>query len=60
MAVVDANGVVHFRRVTIARDEGNVLDLSSGVHPGDRVALNISSQIADGESVIANEVGSEK
>ena len=60
VAVVDANGVVHFRRVTIARDEGNVLDLSSGVHPGDRVALNISSQIADGESVIANDVGSEK
>lgn len=60
VAVVDANGVVHFHRVTIARDEGSVLDLSSGIQPGDRVALNISSQIADGETVIANDVGSKK
>jgi RND family efflux transporter MFP subunit len=55
VAVVDADGHVRFRRVTIARDEGSLIELGSGVSAGDKVALNISSQIADGDLVIATE-----
>lgn len=51
LARVGDDGKVHFRPVTIARDDGNVVELSSGVMEGDRVVLNISSQIAEGEQV---------
>jgi hypothetical protein len=39
----------------IARDNGSLVELSSGVEPGDRLVLNISSQIASGQTVAANE-----
>ena len=55
VAVVEPDGHVRFRKVTIARDEGSVIDLGSGVAAGDKVALNISSQIADGDLVATNE-----
>jgi RND family efflux transporter MFP subunit len=54
VAVIGDGGKVNFRKVTIARDDGNMIELGSGIAPGDRVALNISSRIADGESVAAS------
>jgi RND family efflux transporter MFP subunit len=57
VAVVDNAGRVTFRKVTIARDDGNLLELGSGVSPGDKVALNISSQIGEGDKVTVNEAG---
>ena len=50
-AVVDPNGTVHFHEVTIARDMGEYVEIGSGLTSGDRVALNISNQIADGDRV---------
>jgi RND family efflux transporter MFP subunit len=54
VALVDDNSKVQFRKVVIARDDGNVLELGSGAAPGDRLALNISSQIKDGDLVRVN------
>lgn len=51
VAVVDGNGIVNFRDVTIARDDGNFVEIASGLSAGDKVALNISNQIADGDRV---------
>jgi RND family efflux transporter MFP subunit len=51
VAVVNSDDTVQFRDVSIARDDGNFIDLESGVAPGDKVVLNISSQIAAGEKV---------
>jgi RND family efflux transporter MFP subunit len=51
VARVDRSGRINFRNVTIARDDGNVVELGSGVEPGDQLALNVSSQIGDGEFV---------
>jgi RND family efflux transporter MFP subunit len=51
VAVVDDDGTVKFRDVTIAQDNGDVVDIGSGLTADDRVALNISSQIADGDHV---------
>jgi RND family efflux transporter MFP subunit len=51
VALVADDGTVRFRPVTIARDEGSVVDLSAGVAAGDRVALNLSSQVTDGSKV---------
>lgn len=55
VAVVDDSGRVSFRKITIARDDGNMLELGSGVAPGDKVALNISNQIVDGDVVAVNQ-----
>jgi RND family efflux transporter MFP subunit len=55
VAVVDNNSTVNFRKVTIVRDNGKVLDLGSGASPGDRVILNAGSQISEGGMVDARE-----
>jgi RND family efflux transporter MFP subunit len=57
VARVDANGKITFQDVTIARDNGSLVELGSGVEPGDRLVLNISSQIASGQTVTATEAG---
>ena len=51
VARVDKSGRVSFQHVTIARDDGNVVELGSGVSPGDRLALNVSSQVLEGDLV---------
>ncbi len=51
LAVVDRNGQVRFHDVTIARDNGNSVEIGSGIKAGDVLALNISSQIAEGDKV---------
>lgn len=54
VARVDADNKIEFQNVTIARDNGSIVELSSGAKPGDRLVLNISSQIAPGQVVSAN------
>jgi RND family efflux transporter MFP subunit len=51
VARVGADGKVAFANVTIARDNGSLVELASGVNAGDRLILNISSQISEGETV---------
>jgi len=58
VAVVDHSGRLGFRNVTIGRDDGSTVELSSGVAPGDQLALNVSSQIVDGELVRAQPAAS--
>jgi len=55
VARVDAHSKIEFQDVTIARDNGSLVELGSGVKPGDRLVLNISSQIAAGQSVTATD-----
>jgi RND family efflux transporter MFP subunit len=51
VARVDRNDRVSFQHVTIARDDGNIVELGSGVSAGDRLALNVSSQVLEGDQV---------
>jgi RND family efflux transporter MFP subunit len=51
VAVVGSDHTVHFRAVTIARDDGDRVQLASGVSSGDELVLNISNQIAEGQKV---------
>ena len=51
VACVDHAGHISFRSVTIGRDDGSVVELSSGVAAGEQLALNVSSQISDGQLV---------
>ncbi len=54
VAVVGDDGKVGFRDVEIGVDQGDVVEIASGLSIGDRVALNLSSQIADGDRVTPN------
>jgi RND family efflux transporter MFP subunit len=60
VAVIDEDGVVSIKDVTIARDDGNVVEIGSGLVIGDKVALNLSTQIVDGEKVKINEIAQGK
>lgn len=51
VARVGADGKVSFVDVSIARDNGTQIELGSGVQAGDRLVLNISSQIGAGQVV---------
>ena len=51
VAVVGSDRKVHFAPVVIARDNGNFVELSSGVTQGDKVVLNVSNQILEGQTV---------
>jgi hypothetical protein len=52
VAVVGPDSTVHFKKITIARDDGDQVQLGSGVNAGDLLALNISNQIVDGQKVL--------
>ncbi|SPF50790.1 Efflux transporter, RND family, MFP subunit [Syntrophobacter sp. SbD1] len=54
---VGKDGRITFRKVTIGRDNGNIVELASGISKGETVALNISNQIIDGDAVDAHEIG---
>jgi RND family efflux transporter MFP subunit len=54
VAKVDGSGKIIFTDVAIARDNGSMVELGSGVQPGDKLVLNISSQIAAGQAVAIN------
>ncbi len=60
VARVNSSGKVDFVAVSIARDNGSLVELGSGVRPGDRLVLNISSQIAPGQIVSAQPGSAEK
>jgi len=55
VAKVDDGGKIQFDNVVIARDNGSLVELASGVQPGDKLVLNISSQISSGQKVAVNE-----
>src|SRR6202166_4639875 len=57
VAIIDEKNVVEFRDVKIGADDGDVVQIESGLKEGDKVVLNISSQIASGMKVHAHELG---
>ncbi|MDE2060144.1 MAG: efflux RND transporter periplasmic adaptor subunit [candidate division NC10 bacterium] len=59
IVVIGKDGKVDFRKVTIARDSGSMVEISSGIAIGDRVGLNISNQITQGETVNAQDASSD-
>jgi RND family efflux transporter MFP subunit len=56
VAVINKDNKISLHKVAIARDNGNVIEIASGVSTGDKIALNISNQITSGETVEVHEV----
>jgi len=54
VAIVGKDGTIAFRDVSIASDDGDFVDLAAGVKVGEDVALNINSQISNGDKVAIN------
>ena len=55
VAVVDDQGVVHLRNVTIGHDYGTSLEITNGVTKADRIIVNPSDSLADGAKVEAQD-----
>ena len=52
LAVVDNNGIVHLHAVSIAQDLGQVLEIDNGIAPTDKIIVNPSDSIAEGDRVV--------
>ncbi|WP_244817086.1 efflux RND transporter periplasmic adaptor subunit [Caballeronia sp. Lep1P3] len=52
VAVVDDKGLVHLRKIVIAEDLGQSLEIESGIEANDKVIINPSDSIADGDHVV--------
>ena len=55
VAVIRPDNTVKFMDVQIGRDNGNTIEIVSGLSERERVALNINNQIADGGKVTVKE-----
>jgi hypothetical protein len=51
VAVVDNDGKIALKEVSIARDFGNEVELNSGITPEDRVVVNPPDGVANGDDV---------
>jgi RND family efflux transporter MFP subunit len=51
VAVVDQNGKVALRKIVIAQDLGRSLEIESGIEQSDKIIVNPSDSIADGDPV---------
>jgi RND family efflux transporter MFP subunit len=52
VAVVDQNGNVNLRKIVIAQDLGQSLEIESGIESSDKIIINPSDSIADGDHVL--------
>ncbi|MEJ8812555.1 efflux RND transporter periplasmic adaptor subunit [Variovorax ureilyticus] len=52
VAVVDAQGKVKLRGVTLGRNYGETVEVIDGLGPADRLVLNPSDSLADGDVVV--------
>ena len=55
VGIVDGNGVVHLRNVTVGHDFGTTVEATQGVSPEDRIIVDPSDALADGVKVQATE-----
>jgi RND family efflux transporter MFP subunit len=60
LAVVDATGTVHLHKVVIAQDLGQSLEIESGIDVSDKVIVNPSDSLADGDRVIVKPLATAK
>jgi RND family efflux transporter MFP subunit len=58
VAVVTDDGRINFRDVAIAVDNGDYVELGSGVSANEKVALNLSGDLNDGDRVLATVIDS--
>jgi membrane fusion protein (multidrug efflux system) len=50
-AVVDQNGILHFKKIDIADNDGKVIQIASGLEAGEKIALGVGDALKDGDKV---------
>ncbi len=60
VAVIGGDDTAHMAKVTIARDFGTSVELSTGLSGGERVALQPPTNLRDGQAVKPQEGGGGK
>jgi RND family efflux transporter MFP subunit len=60
VAVVDEHGVVHLRKILIAQDLGQSLEIESGIDSKDKIIINPSDSVADGDHVVISAPAQDK
>jgi membrane fusion protein, multidrug efflux system len=55
VAIVSADGTIAFRKITIARDLGNTIEISSGLAANDRVVQSPPDDLREGDQVTIKE-----
>jgi len=55
VAVVDQNSTIKFRPIKVASTNGAVINVSDGLQAGERVGLNVSTDLVDGAKVRASD-----
>jgi RND family efflux transporter MFP subunit len=60
VALVDTNGHVHLQAVTLGRDFGQTIELTSGIKAGDQIVLNPADSLAEGDAVTAKPLAAPK
>jgi len=50
-AVVDSSGILHFRKIEIADNDGRTIQLASGLEAGEKVAIGVGNSLKDGAKV---------
>ena len=60
VAVIGADDTAHMVKITIARDFGTSVELSTGLAGGERVALQPPTNLRDGEAVKPQDSGGDK
>lgn len=53
VAIVDDANVLHYVRVTVARDLGSEIELAEGLKGGERVVVNMADELPEGSTVEA-------
>lgn len=56
-AVVDGSGKVHLKAINIGRDYGRDVEVLSGIEASDRIVLNPSDSLEDGQQVAVQQGG---
>jgi multidrug efflux pump subunit AcrA (membrane-fusion protein) len=51
VGVVDGDGTVHLKKITIGRDMGTELEVATGIEASDQIIVNPSDSLADGQKV---------
>lgn len=56
VAVIGAQNRIRFQPVTIGRDLGNEVEIASGLKGNETIALNVGSQVANGDKVDPHDI----
>ena len=50
---VDDNNILHFKKVVIGKDFGDVVEITKGLSEKDKIVINYNDNLKDGQKVLS-------